>query len=102
MYDISRLLQSNQLYNAGWTEDLRRIINHLHQIYPKAPLLAIGTSIGANILVKYHVKTLAGSIFCSFNLKLAAQVKYLGEEGDNTPLGAGAAICCPWDLLVRV
>jgi predicted alpha/beta-fold hydrolase len=28
-------------------------------------------------------------------------VKYLGEEGDNTPLAAGAAICCPWDLLVR-
>lgn len=70
-------ITSKQFYNAGWTEDLRRIINHLRQAYPKAPLLAVGTSIGANILVKY-----------------------LGEEGENTPLGGAAAICCPWDLLI--
>ncbi|KAI5073813.1 hypothetical protein GOP47_0011826 [Adiantum capillus-veneris] len=70
-------ITSNQFYNAGWTEDLRRIINHVHQAYPQAPIFAVGTSIGANILVKY-----------------------LGEEGDSTPLGGAAAICCPWDLLV--
>eukprot|EP00250_Pteridium_aquilinum_P035334 c915_g1_i1 orf=464-2509(-) len=70
-------ITSNQFYNAGWTEDLRRIVNHLHQVYPNAPLLAVGTSIGANILVKY-----------------------LGEEGEKTPLGGAAAICCPWDLVV--
>jgi predicted alpha/beta-fold hydrolase len=28
------------------------------------------------------------------------QVKYLGEEGDSTPVGAAAAVCSPWDLLV--
>ncbi|MCO5610589.1 hypothetical protein L7F22_064828 [Adiantum nelumboides] len=70
-------ITSNQFYNAGWTEDLRRIISHVHQAYPTAPIFAVGTSIGANILVKY-----------------------LGEEGDSTPLGGAAAICCPWDLLV--
>lgn len=28
------------------------------------------------------------------------QVKYLGENGVNTPLVGAAAICSPWDLLV--
>ncbi|KAH7287718.1 hypothetical protein KP509_32G070600 [Ceratopteris richardii] len=70
-------ITSNQFYNAGWTEDLRRIINNLHRSNPKAQIFAVGTSIGANILVKY-----------------------LGEEREHTPLGGAAAICCPWDLLV--
>eukprot|EP00249_Psilotum_nudum_P015338 c25272_g2_i3 orf=287-1582(-) len=70
-------MTSDQFYNAGWTEDLRNIANYLHHEYPKAPLLAVGTSIGANLLVKY-----------------------LGEEGGNTPFDAAAAICCPWDLVV--
>jgi len=28
------------------------------------------------------------------------QVKYLGEEGENTPVAGAASICSPWDLLV--
>jgi predicted alpha/beta-fold hydrolase len=28
------------------------------------------------------------------------QVKYLGEEGAATPVGAAAAVCSPWDLVV--
>ncbi|KAJ7513814.1 hypothetical protein O6H91_23G015900 [Diphasiastrum complanatum] len=70
-------ITSDCFYNAGWTEDLRRIVAHLHIETPKARLFAIGTSIGANILVKY-----------------------LGEEGKNTPLSGATAICCPWDLVV--
>jgi hypothetical protein len=34
------------------------------------------------------------------NLLAVVQVKYLGEEGDSTPVGAAAAVCSPWDLLV--
>lgn len=45
------LLQSDCFYNAGWTEDIREVINHLHQEYPKAHIFAVGTSVGANILV---------------------------------------------------
>lgn len=45
------VVQSDQFYNAGWTEDVRRIVNYVHNKYPKAPLFTIGTSIGANILV---------------------------------------------------
>ncbi|XP_059063693.1 embryogenesis-associated protein EMB8-like [Cryptomeria japonica] len=68
---------TGRFYNVGWTEDLRRVIGYLRDENPKAPLLAVGTSIGANILVKY-----------------------LGEEGANTPLVGATAICCPWDLVI--
>uniref|UniRef100_A0A0D9YI10 AB hydrolase-1 domain-containing protein n=1 Tax=Oryza glumipatula TaxID=40148 RepID=A0A0D9YI10_9ORYZ len=70
-------ITSDCLYNAGWTEDLREVINYIHHKYPKAPMLCVGTSIGANIVVKY-----------------------LGEEGENTPVAGAASICSPWDLVV--
>ncbi|KAJ7002114.1 embryogenesis-associated protein EMB8 isoform X2 [Populus alba x Populus x berolinensis] len=46
-------ITSDCFYNAGWTEDVRKVIDHIHCQYPEAPLYAVGTSIGANILVKY-------------------------------------------------
>nr|GLL23907.1 embryogenesis-associated protein EMB8-like [Ipomoea trifida] len=70
-------ITSERFYNAGWTEDIRKIIDHLHTQYPEAPLFSVGTSIGANVLVKY-----------------------LGEDGANTPIAGAAAICSPWDLLI--
>ncbi|KAL6848795.1 hypothetical protein ACP4OV_021378 [Aristida adscensionis] len=70
-------ITSDCFYNAGWTEDMREVVNLLHQRYPKAPLFTVGTSIGANILVKY-----------------------LGEEGESTPIAGAASICSPWDLLI--
>ncbi|KAJ8749323.1 hypothetical protein K2173_018806 [Erythroxylum novogranatense] len=70
-------ITSDCFYNAGWTEDIRKVIGHIHCCYPEAPLYAVGTSIGANILVKY-----------------------LGEDGDGIPLIGAAAVCSPWDLLV--
>ncbi|RLM97814.1 embryogenesis-associated protein EMB8-like isoform X1 [Panicum miliaceum] len=70
-------ITSDCFYNAGWTEDMREVVNFLHQEYPEAPLFTVGTSIGANIVVKY-----------------------LGEEGESTPVVGAASICSPWDLLV--
>ncbi|XWS24848.1 hypothetical protein CRYUN_Cryun27aG0020100 [Craigia yunnanensis] len=70
-------ITSDCFYNAGWTEDTRVIIDYLHHQYPKAPLFAIGTSIGANILVKY-----------------------LGEDREKVPVAGAVAICSPWDLLI--
>ncbi|KAM0988730.1 hypothetical protein FF1_012748 [Malus domestica] len=55
-------ITSDFIYNCGWTNDIREVCNHLHHKHPKAPLFLIGTSIGANILVKY-----------------------LGEDGSNVP-----------------
>ncbi|KAK3028252.1 hypothetical protein RJ639_037586 [Escallonia herrerae] len=70
-------ITSDCFYNAGWTEDIRAVIDHLRCHYPEAPLFAVGTSIGANVLVKY-----------------------LGEYGVDSRIAGAAAICSPWDLLV--
>ncbi|GAB4861422.1 hypothetical protein Ancab_036625, partial [Ancistrocladus abbreviatus] len=68
---------SDCFYNAGWMEDVHILVHYLHNEYPNAPLFLVGTSIEANILVKY-----------------------LGEDGDDTPLAGAIAICSPWDLLI--
>lgn len=60
-------------HDAG---DLRAVIAHLARLYPRAPLVAVGYSLGANILVKY-----------------------LGEEGPRTPLIAAASLCNPFNLV---
>ena len=52
-YALLEIVQSDCFYNAGWTEDIREAIAHLHHEYPVAPLFAVGTSIGANILVHW-------------------------------------------------
>ncbi|KAH6802449.1 alpha/beta-Hydrolases superfamily protein [Perilla frutescens var. frutescens] len=70
-------ITSDCFYNGGWTEDVRKVIDHLHCQHPEAPLYVVGTSIGANILIKY-----------------------LAEEGANAPVIGAAAICSPWDLLI--
>ncbi|KAG8368832.1 hypothetical protein BUALT_Bualt15G0087800 [Buddleja alternifolia] len=70
-------ITSDCFYNAASTEDIRSVIDHIHRQYPETPLFAVGTSIGANILVKY-----------------------LGEDGINVPIIGAAAICSPWDSLV--
>ncbi|KAH1122727.1 hypothetical protein J1N35_005887 [Gossypium stocksii] len=69
-------LMSDCCYNAGWYDNLRKISDHIRCEYPRAPLYVVGTSIAANILLKY-----------------------LGEDGVNTPLVGATAICSPWDLL---
>ncbi|KAK2966092.1 hypothetical protein RJ640_025588 [Escallonia rubra] len=71
-------MTSDCFYNAGWTEDIRAVIDHLRCHYPEAPLFAVGTSIGANVLVKY-----------------------LGEYGVDCCIAGAAAICSPWDLLLE-
>ncbi|GLT85787.1 hypothetical protein SLE2022_039640 [Rubroshorea leprosula] len=70
-------ITSGCFYNGGWTEDIRKVVEHIHCQHPEAPIFAVGTSLGANILVKY-----------------------LGEDGANVPLVGAAAVCSPWDLLI--
>ncbi|XP_027364072.1 embryogenesis-associated protein EMB8-like [Abrus precatorius] len=70
-------ITSNFSYNAGWTEDVRTVVNYLHKEKSGAPLFLVGTSIGANILVKY-----------------------LGEDGENIPVAGAVAVCSPWDLML--
>ncbi|CAG8699259.1 19625_t:CDS:2 [Rhizophagus irregularis] len=69
-------ITSPRLYSAAATDDIRSAIRYIRECIPDAPLLGIGFSMGANILVKY-----------------------LGEEGENTPLSAAASIANPFDLV---
>jgi predicted alpha/beta-fold hydrolase len=64
-------------YHQGDTEDLREILALLRRREPAAPLFAVGWSLGGNVLLKY-----------------------LGEEGAQTPLAAAVAVCAPFDLHV--
>lgn len=59
-------------YHAGETNDLRHFLNELQLA---GPLLAVGYSLGGNVLLKY-----------------------LGESGNETPLKAATAICAPLNL----
>ncbi|KAD4179461.1 hypothetical protein R6Q59_022988 [Mikania micrantha] len=70
-------LTSDFFYNGGWTEDLRKVVQHIRSQSPDVPLFVVGTSLGANMMVKY-----------------------LGEDGDGILIDGAAAVCCPWDLLL--
>ncbi|KAJ7172499.1 Alpha/Beta hydrolase protein [Mycena filopes] len=66
---------SPQLYSAGHTGDIRQALVYISQLYPLAPLLGLGFSLGANVLTRY-----------------------LAEEGEQSRLLSGCALACPWDL----
>ncbi|KAK7270366.1 hypothetical protein RIF29_23450 [Crotalaria pallida] len=70
-------ITSDCFYNAGWTEDVRTVIKYLHKEQPMTTLFLVGTSIGANILIKF-----------------------LGEDGENIPVAGAVGVCSPWDLLI--
>ncbi|CAG8613467.1 3830_t:CDS:2 [Funneliformis mosseae] len=69
-------ITSPRLYSAGVTDDIRPVISYIKKCIPNAPLLGIGFSMGANMLIKY-----------------------LGEEGERTPLFAAASVANPFDLI---
>lgn len=66
---------SSQLYSAAKTSDLRCAILYIRHKYPDSPLVGVGYSLGANVMAKY-----------------------LGEEGDDTPLLGGIVCAAPFDL----
>ena len=70
-------LRTPQLYCAAYTDDIRHALKHIAARLPGAPLVAVGYSLGSNILVKY-----------------------LGEEGDRTPVIGAASLGNPFDLLL--
>ncbi|KAJ7709929.1 Alpha/Beta hydrolase protein [Mycena rosella] len=68
-------ITSPQFYSAGHTGDIRQAIVFISQIFPRAPLLGLGFSLGANVLTRY-----------------------LAQEGEQSRLSSGCALACPWDL----
>ncbi|CAG8803530.1 15943_t:CDS:2, partial [Gigaspora margarita] len=67
-------ITSPRLYSAGVTDDLRTCLRYVQKCIPDSPLIAVGFSMGANVL-------------------------YLGEEGENTPLIAAVSVGNPFDLV---
>nr|VWP02056.1 Trehalose synthase/amylase TreS (EC (EC (Maltose alpha-D-glucosyltransferase) (MTase) [Ganoderma boninense] len=66
---------SEKLYHCGNTDDARQALMYISHRYPKAKLIGLGFSLGANVLVRY-----------------------LAQEGQRSRLTAGCALACPWDL----
>lgn len=62
-------------YHAGETGDLAQVLGVLAARWPGALLLAVGYSLGGNQLLKY-----------------------LGEQGERSPVAAAAAVSVPFDL----
>jgi len=61
--------------------------------------LEIVQLLSVNLLSVTYPKSLAvGTALSDFEDCL--QVKYLGEDGENTPVAGAVAVCSPWDLLV--
>ena len=73
------LLRTPFLYSAGYTEDLRYVVDHVVATYPGAPVSAAGFSLGASYLAKY-----------------------CGEEGVRCKLTCAACFACPTDLTAAI
>ena len=64
-----------QLYNAGWTNDIRHCVNDLRSRFPNRKLYIVGFSLGASVMTNY-----------------------IGEEGANSYIKCAVALGNPWDL----
>jgi uncharacterized protein len=75
--DLDRMLPNRRprLYHSGETEDLDFVARTLAARDPEAPLLAVGVSLGGNVLLKW-----------------------LGESAGRTAVAAAAALSTPYDL----
>ncbi|WGL17087.1 hydrolase [Microbulbifer bruguierae] len=62
-------------YHSGVSEDPRWLASHLRDRYPNTPLMAVGYSLGGNVLLKW-----------------------LGEDGADTPISAAVSVSAPLDL----
>ncbi|MBS61419.1 hydrolase [Salinisphaera sp.] len=62
-------------YHSGETEDFNTVVRHVRQRFARAPLAAVGYSLGGNVLLKY-----------------------LGEQGRAAPLACATAVSVPYDL----
>ncbi|KAI8323018.1 AB-hydrolase YheT [Martensiomyces pterosporus] len=70
-------ITSARPYDSGFTSDFRHAVSRVRAKNPKSTLVAVGFSMGANILTKY-----------------------IGEEKSECPLACAVTICCPFDIKV--
>lgn len=69
--------RARRLYHSGETSDVDLVVRRLVNEHPKQPIVAVGVSLGGNVLLKW-----------------------LGEQGDRLPsqFRAAATISVPYDL----
>ncbi|KAJ6531865.1 AB-hydrolase YheT [Mycena capillaripes] len=58
-------ITSPKFYTAAQTDDLRQALMYISKLYPKAPLLGLGFSIGGNVLIRYLAEEGANSLLSS-------------------------------------
>ena len=73
----SRMNRTRRMYHSGETTDVDFVVRRLIAEKPEQPLVAVGVSLGGNVLLKW-----------------------MGERGDDTPaqVVAASAISVPYDL----
>ena len=64
-------LTSPRFFSAAASDDLKCAALYVHSLFPRAKMIGIGFSLGANVLTRY-----------------------LGEEGERSLLSSGCAIAC--------
>lgn len=74
-----RMPNVKRAYHAGETDDPRWVVGRLKERFPHVPLVAVGFSLGGNVLLKL-----------------------LGEWGKDSLLSAGATVSAPHDLSLSV
>ncbi len=58
-------ITSPKFYTAAQTDDLRQALMYISKLYPNAPLLGLGFSIGGNVLVRYLAEDGVNSLLSS-------------------------------------
>ncbi|ETO18926.1 hypothetical protein RFI_18314, partial [Reticulomyxa filosa] len=86
-------LENPLAYSSGFTDDLRQVVAHIREKYPKRPLFGVGYSLGSNYLGKYLGEesndcTLSGAVLCTALIDLPAcgyllQQSWLGQLYDH-------------------
>ena len=62
------------MFSGGYTGDIRASVLYISSLYPDAPLLGMGFSLGANVLTRF-----------------------VGEDGADCRLTSAIVMACPWD-----
>lgn len=71
---------------------MRHVINWLRDKYPENKIFAAGFSLGSQLLVSTDPSS-------TLHIPLThLQVKYLGEEGLNTPLSGAVSVSNPYEF----
>ncbi|KAL7054845.1 hypothetical protein AAHC03_024314 [Spirometra sp. Aus1] len=88
-------LKTPRTYSASDTEDVSEVISLIHRRYPRAPLTAVGISLGALILFNYISSFGEEAVSEANDVELAPKME---NGGKNCPLQAGMCISMLWKL----